>query len=151
MKTLNVTSLFASAAFIALAPQIALAQPAQPQPSPAGKAAEAAEEVIVTATSAVRSRFNTPLSVSALDATDLERVSASSQADILATVPGLKAEGGGGEVASNVQVRGMPSSGQFQFTPLQYDGIPVLRHSASIRQPLTSTRAMIWEFSGWNM
>lgn len=104
-------------------PAVVLAQePAEP--------AESEEtllsEIIVTGTSVQRTGFDTPLSVSALGSEDLARVSASSQADILATLPGIKAEGGGGEVAANVQVRGMPSSGQFQFTPLEYDGLPTL-------------------------
>ena len=48
-----------------------------------------------------------------------------SQADILQQIPSLKAEGGGGEVATNLRVRGLPSGGQFEFTPLNYDGVTV--------------------------
>ena len=84
------------------------------------------QTVVVTGTSTLRAGFATPLSTTAIGATELQRLSANSQADILATVPGVKAEGGGGEVAANVQVRGLPSSGQFQFTPLEYDGLPAL-------------------------
>ena len=40
-------------------------------------------------------------------------------------MPTIKAEGGGGEVATNVFIKGLPSGGQYQFTPLEYDGIPV--------------------------
>ncbi len=83
------------------------------------------QTVVVTGTSTLRAGFATPLSTTALGAVELQRLQANSQADILATVPGIKAEGGGGEVAANVQVRGLPSSGQFQFTPLLYDGLPV--------------------------
>ncbi len=84
------------------------------------------QTVVVTGTATLRAGFATPLSTTAIGATELQRLTANSQADILATVPGIKAEGGGGEVASNVQVRGLPSSGQFQFTPLMYDGLPAL-------------------------
>ena len=84
------------------------------------------QTVVVTGTATLRAGFATPLSVTALGANEIQRLSASSQADILATIPGIKAEGGGGEVAANVQVRGLPSSGQFQFTPLLYDGLPAL-------------------------
>ncbi len=83
------------------------------------------EEVVVTGSSIERSAFDTPLTVNRLGEDDLKKVSFSSQADILATIPGLKAEGGGGEVATNLQIRGLPSTGQFQFTPLNYDGVPL--------------------------
>ena len=111
----------AGASVLAFLPNAAMAQSNNAQ-------AEVNDDdiIIVTGTSVDRSGFDTPLSVTALDGDDLVRVSGSSQADILATVPGIKAEGGGGEVASNVQVRGLPSSGQYQFTPLEYDGMPVL-------------------------
>lgn len=84
------------------------------------------DEVIVTATNTARTQSEAPLSITRMKSQELTRLSASSQADILRTVPGITAEGGGGEVASNVFVRGLPSGGQYQFTPLQVDGIPIL-------------------------
>jgi iron complex outermembrane recepter protein len=83
-------------------------------------------DIVVTGTSAARRARDTPLSVSTIDATQLQRTAASSQADILNTVPSIKAEGGGGEVAVNVFIKGLPLGGTYQLTPLQYDGIPVL-------------------------
>lgn len=83
-------------------------------------------EMVVTGTFNGRSQKESPMSVTLLDSRKLDRLSANSQADILRTIPGITAEGGGGEVASNVFVRGMPSGGQYQFTPLQVDGMPVL-------------------------
>ena len=83
-------------------------------------------DIVITGTSAARAARDTPLSVSVLNATQLQRTAASSQADILNTVPSIKAEGGGGEVAVNVFVKGLPLGGTYQLTPLQYDGIPVL-------------------------
>lgn len=82
--------------------------------------------VVVTGTQVSRTAYATPLSVSQLP-DDLLRTFAGSgsQADILQQVPGLKAEGGGGEVATNLRVRGLPSGGQFEFTPLNYDGVTV--------------------------
>jgi iron complex outermembrane recepter protein len=82
--------------------------------------------VVVTGTSTARTGYQTPLSTTALSAKDLARLSSNSLADVLASVPGIKAEGGGGEIGANVQVRGLPSSGQYQFTPLEYDGMPTL-------------------------
>ena len=84
------------------------------------------DEVVVTATFGSRSQKESPLSMTYISGRKLEKLSSNSQADILRTIPGVTAEGGGGEVASNVFIRGMPSGGQYQFTPLQVDGLPVL-------------------------
>ncbi|MEN0006268.1 MAG: TonB-dependent receptor, partial [Bacteroidota bacterium] len=86
----------------------------------------ALDEVVVTATFGSRSQKESPISMTYLNAGQLQKLAANSQADILRTIPGITAEGGGGEVASNIFVRGMPSGGQYQFTPLQVDGMPVL-------------------------
>ena len=83
------------------------------------------ENIIVTGTSRARQAFDTPLAVSTLDDDRLARIASSSQGDILNTIPTIKADAGGGEVATNVFIRGLPSGGQYQFTPLMYDGIPV--------------------------
>lgn len=83
------------------------------------------EEVIVTGTAVQRSASDLPLSVTTLGEDELARFGTQNQADILRNVPGLRAEGGGGEVAVNLRVRGLPSAGQFQYTPLQYDGVPI--------------------------
>ena len=83
-------------------------------------------DIIVTATSVARRALDTPLAVTSLDSQQLARTSGINQADILNTIPTIKADGSGGEVAANVFVRGLPSGGQYQFTPLEYDGIPVL-------------------------
>ncbi|MEM6347534.1 MAG: TonB-dependent receptor [Bacteroidota bacterium] len=84
------------------------------------------DAVVITGTFGTRSQKNAPISMTYLSADKLQTLSSNSQADILRTIPGITAEGGGGEVASNVFVRGMPSGGQYQFTPLQVDGMPVL-------------------------
>lgn len=83
-------------------------------------------DIIVTATSVARRALDTPLAVTSLDSQQLARTSGTNQADILNTIPTIKADSSGGEVAANVFVRGLPSGGQYQFTPLEYDGIPVL-------------------------
>ncbi len=84
------------------------------------------DEVVVTGTFSGRTQKESPMSVTLINAARLQQLSSNSQADILRTIPGITAEGGGGEVATNVFVRGMPSGGQYQFTPLQVDGLPVL-------------------------
>jgi len=89
------------------------------------KGTQVLEELIVTGTSVSRSASDLPLSVTSLDDEQITRFGTQNQADILRNVPGLRAEGGGGEVAVNLRVRGLPSAGQFQYTPLQYDGVPI--------------------------
>jgi len=82
------------------------------------------EEIVVTGTSLARSAVDTPLAVTSFDEDRLLKLTSNSQADILNSVPTIKAEGGGGEVAANVFIKGLPSGGQYQFTPLMYDGMP---------------------------
>ena len=131
--------LLATAASLMASPVLAQETPAPPQTAEqAAKegnqaAATAPQDVaqqpdviIITGTSRARAAFNTPLAVTSLGEARLQKIAASSQADILNTVPTLKADAGGGEVASNIFVRGLPSGGQYQFTPLMYDGLPVL-------------------------
>jgi len=84
------------------------------------------DEVMVTASSTFRSKKQAPLSISAINQKQITKLSANSQADILRSIPGITAEGGGGETATNLFVRGLPSGGQYTFNPLQYDGIPLM-------------------------
>lgn len=83
-------------------------------------------DVVVTASSSKRVQQVMPMSVSSIGYFKLQKIKFNSQADIFRSVPGVTAEGGGGELASNIFVRGLPSGGQYQFTPLQIDGMPVI-------------------------
>lgn len=83
-------------------------------------------EVVITASRSRRIQQVTPMSITSFSAAKIEKVKFNSQADILRSIPGITAEGGGGEVASNIFIRGLPSGGQYQFTPLQLDGMPVI-------------------------
>lgn len=108
-----------------IAPMSVFAQQTSP-PSAAARQTAELEEVVVTGTSFARSALDTPLAATTLDEDRLDRLTSNSQADILSSVPTIKTEGAGGEVAVNVFIKGLPSGGQYQFTPLMYDGIPVL-------------------------
>ncbi len=88
--------------------------------------AEPYEVVVVTGTSTARTALKTPMQTTVMDSDKLEMLTSSSPADLLTTIPTLKAEGGGGEVATNVFVAGLPSTGQYQFTPLEFNGMPVV-------------------------
>jgi iron complex outermembrane recepter protein len=113
------TRLLSIAALLA-APLTVTAQDATPETE-----GNQLEEIVVTGTSLARASVDTPLAVTSFDEKRLSQLTASSQADILNSVPTIKAEGGGGEVAANVFIKGLPSGGQYQFTPLMYDGMPV--------------------------
>ena len=93
---------------------------------PSGGSESQLDTVIVTGTSKARTELKTPLVATSISADKLQTLAANSTADILTTVPALKAEGGGGEVAANIFVAGLPSGGQYQFTPLEYNGMPVI-------------------------
>ena len=86
----------------------------------------ALDAVVLTASSTFRSQKDTPMSISSLKQKEITKLSANSQADILRSIPGITAEGGGGETATNLFVRGLPSGGQYVFNPLQYDGMPLM-------------------------
>lgn len=127
----TIAALFVGSALVSLVPAQARAQadPTVDDTAPQDADAEAINDqnvIIVTGTTRSRVALDTPLAVTTADSQDLQRLGASSQADILNSVPTIKADGGGGEVAANVFVKGLPSGGQYQFTPLMYDGIPVL-------------------------
>lgn len=84
------------------------------------------DAIVLTASSTFRSQKQAPLSISSKKIEEITRLSPNSQADILRDVPGITAEGGGGETATNLFVRGLPSGGQYVFNPLQYDGMPLM-------------------------
>lgn len=98
---------------------------AEAEEAPADSSNQEIENIVITGSSLARAEADTPAKTAIYDNEELANTGFSSQADILITVPGLKVEGGGGEVATNAFVRGLPSGGQFQFTPLNFDGMPV--------------------------
>ncbi|MBQ0936200.1 TonB-dependent receptor domain-containing protein [Ideonella paludis] len=85
------------------------------------------ERVVVTGTSTARSKMKQSVSVSTLDAEQLQNAVASSAADVLRNVPGVRAEASGGEGNANLGVRGLPmSDGGGRYVQLQEDGLPVI-------------------------
>ncbi len=83
------------------------------------------EQVVVTGTSTTRTQKEMTGSLAQISAKQIQAIAPNSMADILRTIPGVHAEGGGGDVASNILVRGMPAGGQYKYTPIEEDGMPV--------------------------
>ena len=85
------------------------------------------ERIVVTGTSTLRSKMQQSVSVSTLDSEQIQRSGAASAAEVLRSVPGIRAESSGGEGNANMTVRGAPiSAGGSRYLQLQEDGLPVL-------------------------
>ncbi len=89
------------------------------------------DAVVLTATSTFRSQKQSPLSISSFKAAEITKLNANSMADIVNNIPGVVADGGGGEVATNIFVRGLPSGGQNDFSPIQFDGFSLAGYGLS--------------------
>jgi outer membrane receptor protein involved in Fe transport len=125
----------ATATFVALAAHAqsdADPKEAQPQATSAAQAPQTEgglqlERIVVTGTTTARTKMKQSVSVSTLDAEQLQNAVAASATDVLRTVPGIRAESSGGEGNANLGVRGLPmSDGGGRYVQLQEDGLPVL-------------------------
>jgi outer membrane receptor protein involved in Fe transport len=81
--------------------------------------------VVVTGTSAKIDKFRTSYGVTSFNEAKLEQLKPQSAMSLFAEVPGVWAEGTGGENSGNLYVRGLPSNGGEKFVPLMQDGLPV--------------------------
>src|SRR5579859_2760190 len=109
------------------------AAPDSPQAAPKAPASRTQaqdnglEEIVVTATAKPTKKMDTSISVSSLDADQLEQIAPQSSADILRNIPGIRSEASGGEGNANIAVRGLPvASGGGKYVQFQQDGLPVL-------------------------
>ncbi|TAE49921.1 MAG: TonB-dependent receptor plug, partial [Bacteroidetes bacterium] len=83
------------------------------------------DQIVVTGTNTSRTQKEMIASLTQVPARQIQAISPNSMADIMRFVPGVHAEGGGGDVASNIFVRGLPSGGQYKYNPIEEDGMPV--------------------------
>jgi outer membrane receptor protein involved in Fe transport len=129
---LKPTHLALAVAIAALHIGAAHAQTATPATTAATAAEQQAdplklEQVVVTGTATRTSKMKQSLSVSTLDSTQLERTGATSAAELLRAIPGVRSESSGGEGNANITVRGVPlSAGGSRYVQMQEDGLPVL-------------------------
>ncbi|MDE2276994.1 MAG: TonB-dependent receptor [Burkholderiales bacterium] len=122
----------ALAASLALLPLAAVAQSAAPPASAASAAAAGdglgLDTVVVTGTTSAMTKMRTSVSLSTLDGGGIVTSTATSAADVLRSIPGLRSESSGGESNANVGVRGIPiSAGGSRYIQFQEDGLPVLQ------------------------
>jgi outer membrane receptor protein involved in Fe transport len=85
------------------------------------------DEVVVTASPTGRTKMKSSDSVTSLGEEAIARTGATNVADILRSVPGIRAEASGGDGNANVVARGIPmSAGGGRYVQFQEDGLPVL-------------------------
>jgi outer membrane receptor for ferrienterochelin and colicin len=71
--------------------------------------------------------MDSSISVSTLDADQIQTSGAQNAADLLRSIPGIRSESSGGAGNANVSVRGLPvASGGSKYVQYQVDGMPVL-------------------------
>ncbi len=85
------------------------------------------DEVVVTASPTGRTKMKSSDSVTSVGEEAITRSGATSAAEILRSVPGIRAESSGGEGNANITVRGAPvSAGGSRYVQMQEDGLPVM-------------------------
>lgn len=86
------------------------------------------ERVVVTGTSGASSKMKSSVSISTLEGDAIKNAAPLSAAEVLRSVPGVRAESSGGEGNANITVRGVPiSAGGARYVQIQEDGLPVLQ------------------------
>lgn len=102
---------------------------AQAQTTPAADANDtlSLDRVVVTGTSAARTKMKQSVSISTLEADQILKASPTNAAEILRSIPGVRSESSGGEGNANLTVRGVPiSAGGARYVQFQEDGLPLL-------------------------
>jgi outer membrane receptor protein involved in Fe transport len=83
------------------------------------------DQVVVTGVQNEKTKLESSVAITSLDAKKIESESPRNTADLLKTVPGFYVESSGGEGGNNLFVRGIPADGSFRYVQLQEDGMPV--------------------------
>ncbi len=85
------------------------------------------DTVVITGSPIGKSKMKASVAVSTLEADQIMQASPTNAAEILRSVPGVRAESSGGEGNANLTVRGVPiSAGGARYVQFQEDGLPVL-------------------------
>jgi len=83
------------------------------------------EEAVVTGTFQERSKMESSVAITTLNAQGIEDQNAQNIADLMKAVPGMWVESSGGEGGNNVFTRGLPANGKLRYIELNYNGLPV--------------------------
>jgi outer membrane receptor protein involved in Fe transport len=82
-------------------------------------------EVVVTGTQNPKTKLQSSVAITTLDAKGIEEKAPRNTADLLKAVPGFYVESSGGEGGNNLFARGIPADGSFRYVSMQEDGMPV--------------------------
>ncbi len=123
-----IAALVATSSFAAL-----LAGPAFAQNQTAAQAAAPTdsmglERIVITATSTLKSKMRSSVSVTDVDQQSILDFAPRSEAEVLHLIPGVRAESSAGPGGnSNISVRGLPlADGGAKYVQLQEDGLPTV-------------------------
>ena len=85
------------------------------------------EDVVVTGVVNPKAKIKSSVSITTMDAKQIDQSAPRSTAEIFRSIPGIRSESSGGEGNSNISVRGVPiSSGGSKYLQIHEDGLPVL-------------------------
>ena len=131
MKTPTQLNKMTLAVAMALTSAAAFAQDAAPTANAGQVAADKnglnLDTVVITGSPIGKSKMKASVAVSTLEADQIMQASPTNAAEILRSVPGVRAESSGGEGNANLTVRGVPiSAGGARYVQFQEDGLPVL-------------------------
>lgn len=84
------------------------------------------DEVVVTGVFDKRTRMESSVAISTLNAKQLETVVPNSAADLLKNLPGVYVNSSRGEVGNAVYTRGLNFGGGFFYVSMQEDGLPIV-------------------------
>lgn len=114
------TALLLSASLFTCAPAFA-------QDAPVDEASAESEDIVVTGVVRGTNRLDASVTTTSLDSTFIAEATPRSAAELLRSIPGIRAESSGGEGNANINVRGVPvSTGGAKFLQFHEDGLPVL-------------------------
>lgn len=84
------------------------------------------QQLVVTAPGSPKRKIESSVAITTVSAHTLEDRAPLNSADAIKAIPGVFAVSGGGDGPGAVRVRGLPSSGGYQFFGVMEDGLPVL-------------------------